>query len=410
MLPRISLVGTDIARPTAPIEIAARGGMSMARIELAGSEPFSRSGPQRTGVTPPGRDVFVGASGALRAIERDIDCAARFDARLLITGETGVGKDVVARLVHTRSKRRGPFVKVNCAAVPDPLLEWQLFGLAQGSFSGAQCDTRGRLEQAAGGTIFLDEISEMSLRAQALLLRFLEKGEIRRAGSDAAHVVQNVRVITATSRNLLEAVAAQTFREALYYRVNVIHIVVPALRDRPDDIGPLVTHFLERFSESQDAGRPRLSPQALAKLKDYPWPGNVRELRNIVERLILSGRTGVISVADLPAVVSGALPARRPMADVLYEQMVDAGQPFWAAVYRPFTSQKVTHEDVRALVARGLQQTRGSYKGLVRLFNLPGRDYRRFLKFLKKNECHPPVLEFRAPHARAAAPERLISG
>jgi DNA-binding NtrC family response regulator len=351
--------------------------------------------------------VFVGASGALRAIDLEIDCAARFDARLLISGEIGVGKDAVARLIHTRSGRRGPFVRVNCAAVPDPLLEWQLFGLSQGSFPAAQCDTRGRLEQAAGGTIFLDEISEMSPRAQALLLRFLEGGEIQRAGSDAVHVVQNVRVIAATSRNLFEAVVAQTFREDLYYRVNVIHLVVPPLRDRLDDIAPLVTHFLDRFSESHHVVRPRLSPQALAKLRDYSWPGNVRELRNVVERLLLSNRTGVIAVADLPALVSGALPARRPIADVLYEQMVEAGQPFWAAVYRPFTSQKVTHEDVRALVARGLEQTRGSYKELVRLFNLPGRDYRRFLKFLKKYECRPPVLEFRAPRAVAEPPERL---
>ena len=181
--------------------------------------------------------------------------------------------------------------------------------------------------------------------------------------------------------------------------------MVPPLRDRPDDIAPLVTYFMGRFSGSHDAGRPRLSPQAVAKLKDYSWPGNVRELRNIVERLILSNHSGVISVADLPSVVSGALPARRPIADVLYEQMVDAGQPFWAAVYRPFTSQKVTHADVQALVARGLEQTQGSYKGLVRLFNLPGRDYRRFLKFLKKNECRPPVLEFR-PQAALKPPDR----
>jgi DNA-binding NtrC family response regulator len=375
----------------------------MGRIDLAGSEPFSRSGPQPAGATP-SRDGFVGANGALGAIAQEIECAARFDARLLITGETGVGKDVVARLIHTRSRRHGPFVRVNCAAVPDPLLEWQLFGLSQGSVPAAQCDTRGHLEQAVGGTIFLDEISEMSLRTQALLLRFLESGEIQRAGSNAVHVVENVRVIAATSRNLFEAVAAQTFREDLYYRVNVIHIVVPPLRDRVDDIAPLVTHFLDRFSESHRVPRPRLSPRALAKLRDYSWPGNVRELRNIVERLVLSNDAGVISVADLPSLVSGALPARRPIADMMYEQMVDAGQPFWAAVYSPFTSQKVTHEDVRALVARGLQETRGSYRQLVRLFNLPVRDYRRFLKFLKKNECNPPVLEFRTPRARANAP------
>jgi two-component system nitrogen regulation response regulator NtrX len=339
----------------------------------------------------PRADAFVAASGALRAIEREIDCAARFNARLLITGEAGVGKDVVARLVHTRSGRRGAFVRVNCAAVPDPLLEWQLFGLAQGSFSGARCDTRGHLEQAVGGTIFLDEVGEMSLRTQTLLLRFLETGEVQPAGGDTIRVFDNVRVITATSCNLFEAVAAQTFREDLYYRLNIIHIVVPPLRERLEDIGPLMQHFLDRFSESHDVMRPRLSPQALAKLKDYSWPGNVREVRNVVERLVLSNRTGVISVADLPSVVSGALPARQSLADVMYEQMVEAGQPFWAAVYRPLAAQKVTHEDLRALVARGLEQTRGSYKDLVRLFNLPGRDYRRFLKFLKKNECDQPL-------------------
>jgi transcriptional regulator with PAS, ATPase and Fis domain len=359
----------------------------MGRTELTGSESFSRSGRQLTRMTSPRADAFVGSSGALRTIEREIDCAARFDARLLISGETGVGKDVVARLVHTRSGRRGPFVRVNCAAVPDPLLEWQLFGLAQGSFSGARCDTRGRLEQAVGGTIFLDEVGEMSLRAQTLLLRFLERGEIQPAGGDSIRVVDNVRVITATSRNLFNAVAAQTFREDLYYRLNIIHVVVPPLRERLEDIGPLVQHFLDRFSDSHDVVRPRLSPQALAKLKDYLWPGNVRELRNVVERMVLYNRTGVISVADLPSIVSGALPARRSLAEVLYEQMVEAGQPFWAAVYRPLAAQKVTHDDLRALVARGLEQTQGSYRGLVRLFNLPGRDYRRFLTFLKRNEC-----------------------
>jgi two-component system response regulator AtoC len=362
----------------------------MGRIELAGSEPFSRSGPQLTRVTPPKADVFVGASAALHTIEREIDCAARFNARLLITGDAGVGKDVVARLVHIRSGRLGPFVRVNCASVPDPLLEWQLFGLAQGSFSGAHCDTRGRLEQAIGGTIFLDEVGEMSLRTQTLLLRFLENGEIQRTGGDTSRVVDNVRVITATSRNLFDLVTAQAFREDLYYRLNILHIVVPPLRERVDDIVPLVQHFLDRFSESHCVVRPRLSAQALSKLKDYAWPGNVRELRNVVERMVLSNRTGVISVADLPSVVSGALPARRSIADVLYDQMVEAGQPFWAAIYRPFNTQKVTHEDLRALVARGLEQTRGSYRGLMRLFNLPGRDYRRFLKFLRKNS--PPAV------------------
>jgi transcriptional regulator with PAS, ATPase and Fis domain len=371
---------------------------------MAGSELFSRSGPQPTKGISPKKDMSVGASGTLRAIDREIDCAARFDARLLITGETGVGKDVVARLIHERSSRSGPFVRVNCAAVPEALLEWQLCGLAHGSFSGAQSDTRGRLEQAQGGTIFLDEVGELSLRLQTLVLRFLERGEIQRVGADRVQVLKDVRVIVATSRNLFEAVGAQTFREDLYYRINIIHIVVPPLRERPEDIAPLVAHFLDRFSDSFEVPRPRISVQAVAKLKDYSWPGNVRELRNVVERLILCNRTGVIAAADLPSVVSGALPARRSLADVLYDQMVDAGQPFWAAVYRPFTSQQVTSEDLRALVTRGLEQTRGSYRGLVRLFNLPGHDYRRFIAFLKKHACRPSLLVFRGGPAVSERP------
>jgi DNA-binding NtrC family response regulator len=139
-------------------------------------------------------------------------------------------------------------------------------------------------------------------------------------------------------------------------------------------------------------------------LKEYSWPGNVRELRNVAERLILSNSTGVIAAEDLPAVVSGALPARRAVADVLYDQMVDAGQPFWAAIYRPFTSQQVTSEELGALVARGLQQTRGSYRGLVRLFNLPSRDYRRFIAFLKKHAGRPSLLLFRGAPAASDHP------
>jgi DNA-binding NtrC family response regulator len=367
--------------------------MSMRRIELAVFEEFSKRAQTR--VTTARRDVFEGASGALRAIDREIDVAARFNVKTLLTGENGVGKNVVARLIHARGMRRGPFVPVNCAGIPDSLLEAELFGHETMSTAGTRNDTRGRLEQAAGGTLFLDEVAEMSLRMQALVLQFLEKGEIQRVGSGRTIAVDNVRVIAATNHALFAAVAGGAFREDLYYRLNIIHIVVPPLRDRPEDVAPLAGYFLDRFSVAHNIARPRLSPQAIARLQNYPWPGNVRELRNIVEQMIVCNRTGFISVVDLPPAVSGPMPASRPIADLLYEQMVDAGQPFWAAVYRPFTSDKLTRDDLRALVARGLDQTRGSYKDLLRLFNLPPRDYKRFLNFLKKNECRMPLLRFR---------------
>jgi transcriptional regulator with PAS, ATPase and Fis domain len=349
---------------------------------------------------------LVGASSALCEIEQEIECAARSDAKILITGESGVGKDIVARLIHQRSRRQGPFVTINCAGVPDSLLESELFGHVRGSFTGAYRDKRGWLDQAQDGTIFLDEVGEMTLRMQALLLRFLENGEIQRVGSDRVQTAANVRVITATNRNLVERVSAAEFREDLYYRMNVIHIVIPPLRERPEDVAPLITHFLETFSTAHRVARPVLAEPAMAKLTAYPWPGNVRELRNIVERLVVRNRAGLITPADLPREVSntaaprpqvaGPEPSlRRSNADLLYERMVDGGESFWTVVYSPFMSRDLTREDLRTLVARGLEKTRGSYKGLVGLFNLSAQDYKRFLNFLRKYECRLPFQGFR---------------
>ena len=205
---------------------------------------------------------LVGASSALCEIEQEIECAARSDAKILITGESGVGKDIVARLIHQRSRRTGPFVTINCAGVPDSLLESELFGHVRGSFTGAYRDKRGWLAQAQDGTIFLDEVGEMSLRMQALLLRFLENGEIQQVGSDRVQTAGNVRVITATNRNLVERVAEKDFREDLYYRMNVIHIVIPPLRERPEDVAPLIAHFLESFAAAHHVTRPVLAEQA----------------------------------------------------------------------------------------------------------------------------------------------------
>ena len=208
---------------------------------------------------------LIGASAALREIEQEIECASRSDAKVLISGETGVGKDVVARLIHQRSRRTGSFVTINCAGVPDSLLESELFGHVRGSFTGAYRDRRGWLDQAQDGTIFMDEIGEMSLRMQALLLRFLENGEIQRVGADRVQAAGNVRVIAATNRNLVERVADKSFREDLYYRLNVIHVVVPPLRDRRDDVEPLVKHFLSTFSVAHNKALPSITEQAMER-------------------------------------------------------------------------------------------------------------------------------------------------
>jgi DNA-binding NtrC family response regulator len=349
--------------------------------------------------------VLVGVSAAIRSIEEDIQYAARSDAKVLITGESGVGKEVVARLIHQRSSRgSGPLVTINCAGFPDSLLETEMFGHMKGSFTDAHRDKRGWLEMAHGGTIFMDEVGEMSLRMQALMLRFLETGEIQRVGSERQGPALNVRVITATHRRLLERIADKSFREDLYYRLNVIHVEVPALRDRPEDIGVLLAHFLREAAAAHRSPEPELTADALGRLVEYPWPGNVRELKNVAERLVLRPHNGRIGPEELPVEIwkerrspqaPGAQPFQPPLSEQLFDRMLKGGESFWVAVYEPFVARDLTREDLRDLVRLGLEHTRGNYKMLVACFNMPEDDYKRFMAALRKYQCHLPFQQFR---------------
>jgi len=359
---------------------------------------------------------LVGASPAMREIEDEIVCAARSAAKVLITGESGVGKEVVARLIHQRSDRaHAPLVTINCAGVPDTLLESELFGHVRGAFTDAYRDKRGWLDQAHGGTIFMDEVGEMSLRMQALLLRFLETGEIQRVGSDRINSKVDVRVIAATNRDLMARIADKNFREDLYYRLNVIHLALPALRERREDIEPLFQHFCRVYSQRHHTEQPVVTPEALDRLVSYRWPGNVRELKNVAERVVVRTRSGVITPADLPREVaaapvdahSGAInitaaPASKRTSDVLIERMLVGGESFWSVVYEPFMSRDLTRDDLRAVITVGLEQTRGNYKALVQSFNLEQTDYKRFLNFLRKYQCHMPFQRFRSARVRLA--------
>ena len=350
---------------------------------------------------------LVGCSLALRKVQEEIACAARSDAKVLVTGESGVGKEVVAKLIHRQSGRvRAALVTINCAGVPDSLLESELFGHVRGSFTDAYRDKRGYLEQAHNGTIFMDEVGEMSLRMQALLLRFLENGEIQRVGADRAASTVDVRVISATNRSLAAGMADRTFREDLYYRLNVIEIAIPPLRERREDIRPLFEYFVRQCSDEHRLPRPHVPEDAIARLTAYDWPGNVRELKNVVERLVVRAQSGIVSVADLPAEV-GVAPSEkvrtRAKPDVLLEHMRTRGESFWTAVYAPFMAHDLTRDDVRMLVNRGLEQTRGNYKALVHDFNLEPKDYKRFLGFLTAHECHVPFQGF-----RSMGPTRLV--
>ena len=249
---------------------------------------------------------IIGRSGQLKRMLGFIETVAPTEATVLITGESGTGKELVARALHTASARADkPLVTVNCAALTETLLESELFGHEKGAFTGADRRREGRFVQANGGTLFLDEIGEMPLQLQAKLLRALQQGEIQRVGSDIPITV-DVRVIAATNRNLLREAQEKRFREDLFFRLNVISIEVPALRQRGDDIPLLAAYFLQRFAERNRKSIKGFSPQALDSMRRYRWPGNVRELENAVERAVILCCGDLVTPAELPDTVAQA--------------------------------------------------------------------------------------------------------
>jgi transcriptional regulator with PAS, ATPase and Fis domain len=377
---------------------------------------IGRADARRVGDVAPAVPSLIGCSRAIQEVLTEVDLAARCDAKVLILGESGVGKDVVARMIHHRSARAHlPLVAINCLGIPETLLESELFGHVRGSFTGAHRDSVGLLEAAHRGTVFLDEIGDMGARMQALLLRFLETGEIQRVGGTSRLQGRvDVRVIAASNREPLADVATGKFRGDLYYRLKVVDIVVPPLRARREDIHLLCAHFLASFSRQHGVALPEISPRAMKLLVEYDWPGNVRELRNVAERLVVRRCGATVDVADLLAIIPDSRPAT-PVAEVqppaarlahdvgdtatsiaMFERMVTHGESFWSAVYQPFMARDLTRSDLRDLIARGLKESAGNYRILVELFNMNPADYKRFLNFLKKQDCQVPFASFRA--------------
>jgi len=245
--------------------------------------------------------------GAMESVRERIRRVASGRATVLITGETGTGKELVASAIHRASPRRGqPNVKVNCAALPDPLLESELFGHERGAFTGAEQRRIGRFEEAHGGTLFLDEIGDMHLRTQAKVLRALQEQEFERVGG-VRPIRVDVRIIAATNQDLRSAIEHGTFREDLFFRLNVVSIRVPALREHPQDIPLLAEDFLAHFNAGAVHRKSGISPEAMDGLLKYPWPGNVRELRNIIERAVLMGEADCVELADLSLPEPGEL-------------------------------------------------------------------------------------------------------
>jgi DNA-binding NtrC family response regulator len=351
--------------------------------------------------------------GSSAVWQRLLNTAARIaagQAKVLITGESGVGKDVVARYIHCHSPRAAQrFVALNCASLSETLLESELFGHVKGSFTGAYRDKIGKLQQAHRATIFLDEIGEMSLRMQAMLLRFLESGEIQPVGSDGPPVRADVRVLSATNRDLQTMVAKGEFREDLLFRIRVAHVQVPPLRERREDVRALVGYMLQKAGSTMT-----VSDEVMQLLERYRWPGNVRELQNVIEQMSAVAMGDQLTLDDLPPNIAMAQGSqsqlhpqrerRRRVADDLYEGLVSGREKFWTFVHPKFMSRDLTRADLRQLVRRALVTTSGNYRAVVQLFGMEQEDYKKFLNFLAAHDCAVDYREFRPGHQSAPPP------
>lgn len=308
-----------------------------------------------------GADGVVGHSAALRDVVAIARKVAKHPSTVLVTGESGTGKELIARLVHSASPRAGAaFVAVNCAAIPDALLESELFGHARGAFTGAAQERRGLFEEANGGTIFLDEIGELPLPLQVKLLRVLQEGEIRRVGDNASRPI-DVRVVAATSRDLEAEVAAARFRADLYYRVNVVRLHLPALRDRREDIAELARHFAISHASRLKMPSPVITPAAMRALLEYPWPGNVRELENVMERALVLTDDARIDIAQLPPDVSGTTAPASPNGKHTDSAIQD------------LSVKRRTELLERELIAQALERTAGNRTRAAQLLDLSHR-------------------------------------
>jgi two-component system response regulator AtoC len=301
-------------------------------------------------------ESMLAKSESMQAIFKTIAKVADFKTTALITGESGVGKELVTRALHQRSSRASrPFVAVNCGAIPEALLESELFGHKRGAFTDAQADRAGLFEHADGGLLFLDEIGELPLALQVKLLRVLQDGVVRRLG-DQRDVKVDVRIVAATHRDLSAEVKAGRFREDLYYRINVLHIHVPPLRDRRDDVNLLVDHFLERNNARLGTSIRSIAPEARRLLLEYPWPGNVRELENVIERAMVLADSEALSEADLP------------------ERLHQARDPVRTQLASGELSIKKTARAIEeVLIRRALRQTRGNRTRAAALLEISHR-------------------------------------
>ena len=322
------------------------------------------------------RSLLVGKSQEMARVCHIIRMVGNRRSTVLITGETGTGKEVAARALHLAGpRRRGPWVAVNCSALPGTLLESELFGYVRGAFTGASQTRIGRFEQANGGTLFLDEIGDMPLELQAKLLRVLQERELQRLGSSET-IRLDVRVIAATNCHLQEKVANGQFREDLYYRLNVVPLELPPLRERPDDIPLLAAHFVEKICRTENIPMKQISPQGLERLRAFSWPGNIRQLENAIEMAVaLSGDLAILSASDFPLGRTGA--TRDSSSAAAPVSIPETGLDF----------EKTLAVIERSILSQALEKTRGNKKAAAEMLGLKRTTLSAKIRTLEAAAC-----------------------
>lgn len=339
---------------------------------------------------------MVGQDPSYRRALLQLERFARVDRPVLITGETGVGKELFARALYLLSDRaEQPFVRVNCAQYRnEELLASELFGHRRGSFTGADSDRLGLFRRADGGTVFLDEVGELPLGAQAMLLRVLGEGELSPlGGSEIEHV--DVRVVAATNRSLDRMVVASRFRRDLYHRLSALRVGIPPVRERGADWRLLVDHFLEALNRRHGTSR-ALTDAAARALSAYVWPGNVREIRSVIDVAYFLSEDGRLEVSTIEEYLDHGLVGQRPTEEdgldettVRFASMVREGRSFWTVVREPFLQRDLNRRQVRSIIRRGLEETGGKYKPLLELFQMDETEYGRFMDFLRHHRLKP---------------------
>ena len=351
-------------RPTA--EAALQAAEQMKRAGEA--DKASQAAAPAKSATPADTDLIIGRSPAMQDVFKLIGRVARADAPVLITGESGVGKEVVANAIHQYSRRNaGEYVAINCAAIPGNLLESELFGHEKGAFTGAVSQRVGRFEQCDGGTLFLDEIGDMPIEVQSKLLRVLQSGEFARVGGNTT-LHSEVRILAATNKHLEQEVEDGGFREDLFYRLNVIRIHIPPLRQRREDVPLLVEHFLSRLSKQAPARRLTLSPEALDVLQDHDWPGNVRELENTLQRASVLATGTVLLPQDLPLGQAPRSGNAKKSAEPL--TLAQAANAFLAAATAASSDEGLLAVAERELVQAALASSEGDETAAAKLLGI----------------------------------------